>query len=300
MRSINLDHLRTLVEVVERGGFSAAARQLNMTQPAISLHIRALEERFGVSLLDRSGKVVSPSAPGAELITHAIAILDECDRAANAMRRYKDGWLGRVSIVTTLTNLNYRLPPVLKHLRRKHPQIELIVTNMTTRDAVDRVARREADFGLITLPTPEARLRVTRLCAEELVAIYPPGSDEIPSVVTPAQVADASLILEHTRGAVGGLIEQWLARANVFARPAMRIATVEAIKTLVAAGLGMSIVPAAAMASGDVEFVTRPLQPPIEVSVGLVEHPDRARGGALDIVRDALLQIGQPANDVRT
>ena len=71
MRSLNLDQLRALLEVVEFGSFSAAARRLNLTQPAISLQIRELERRFGVRLIERLGKQAHATAPGRALVEAA-------------------------------------------------------------------------------------------------------------------------------------------------------------------------------------------------------------------------------------
>src|SRR5207247_9937040 len=103
MRSLNLDQLRALLEVVEHGSFSAAARRLNLTQPAVSLQIRELERRFGVRLIERMGKQAHATIPGRELITAAQGIFRECALAEAAMRRFRDGWIGRVRLGTTLT-----------------------------------------------------------------------------------------------------------------------------------------------------------------------------------------------------
>lgn len=299
MRSINLDHLKTLMEVIERGSFSSAARQLNLTQPAVSLHIRALEERFGVSLIERSGKTTAAAPAGLELASHARAIFDGCERAANSMRRYRQGWVGRVSLVTTLTTLNYRLPPVLKRVRQAAPGVELIVSSMPTRDVVERVARREADIGLVTLPISETRLKVTRLCDEEIVAIFSPEASDIPDVVTPQFVAKSTLIMEHSRGAVNAFVENWMARNDTHADPTMRISNVEAIKTLVSANLGMSIVPRATTTAVQGGLVVRPLKPEIKVAIGLVENEKAPRNRAVEMIRPYFLELKNPSDKSR-
>src|SRR3954454_13296628 len=102
MRSLNLDQLRTLLEVVSLGSFSGAARRLNLTQPAISLHIRELEQRFGIQLIERRGRQAYPTAPGRELVEQATRVLSACDAAETAMRRFRQGWVGRVHVGTTL------------------------------------------------------------------------------------------------------------------------------------------------------------------------------------------------------
>src|SRR5438270_14096887 len=100
MRSLNLDQLRTLSEVLAQGSFSAAARKLNLTQPAVSLQIRELEGRCGVRLIECSGRRVVATAAGGELIAHAERIGAEAERALAAMRRHREGCVGRVRLGT--------------------------------------------------------------------------------------------------------------------------------------------------------------------------------------------------------
>ena len=156
MRSLNLDQLRALLKVVELGSFSAAARQLHLTQPAVSLQVRELERRFGVRLIERLGKQAHATAPGATLLACARRIFQECDAADAAMRPYRDGWIGRVHLCTGLTTLMYELPPILRKLRAEHPGIDLVVNNMSTRDAIENVLHNRIDLAVATLPVDES------------------------------------------------------------------------------------------------------------------------------------------------
>src|SRR5262245_3538699 len=139
MRSLNLDQLRALAEVVDAGSFTEAARRLNLTQPAVSLQIRELENRFGVPLIERLGKRAYATAAGRELIDHGRRMMAEADRAFTRMRQHKDGGFGRVHIGTGVTALTYLLPQVLGRLRTRHPQIELMITTGTTEHIVDQM-----------------------------------------------------------------------------------------------------------------------------------------------------------------
>jgi DNA-binding transcriptional LysR family regulator len=290
MRSLNLDQLRTLVAVAELGSFSAAARSLNLTQPAVSLQIRELEHRFGVKLIERMAKRAYPTAPGKLLAEQAKRIFAECEVADGAMRRYRDGWLGRVRIGTTMTALTYELPPIVRQLHQDHPGIDLVVTNMPTRDSVDRVLRNEIDLALVTLPVKSPLLKVIALRNEMLVAIFPKTSTDIPDVVTPDYVARHPFVVEQPRGAVHALIFQWLAEQLPLAVEPMQIGIIEAVKSAVASGLGMSIVPDVAVAVPG-EVIVRPLQPEMPCTLGLIEHRNKPNGAALEIVRDALLGL---------
>jgi DNA-binding transcriptional LysR family regulator len=97
MRRLNLDQLKAYVEVADRGSFTAAAKALNLSQPAVTHQVHELEQRFKVALLERLGKRAYPTEAGEKLIEHARQLLDEDEHTNNSMRRFSDGWLGRSS-----------------------------------------------------------------------------------------------------------------------------------------------------------------------------------------------------------
>jgi DNA-binding transcriptional LysR family regulator len=295
MRSLNIDQLRALTEVVEQGSFSAAARRLHLTQPAVSLQIRELERRFGMRLIERMGKRTYATAPGRELVEAARRILRECNLAEASMHRFRDGSLGRVHIGTTMTALTYQLPAILRMLRLEHPGIELHVTQMPTRDSVERVLQNRIDFGLVTLPVEGADLQITPLRGEMLVAIFPAGARDVPDVVTPAYVARQSLVMEHTAGAVSRIVTGWLAAHAHVPRTTMHLGTIESLKTAVAADLGMSIVPDISVAGRVPGIIVRPLKPALPCTLAMIERRDAAPEPALEIVRNALLSLREEA-----
>ena len=292
MRSLNLDQLRTLIEVVDLGSFSAAARRLNLTQPAVSLQIRELELRFGIKLVERLGRTTHATVPGQELIEHGRRILRECDIAASGMQRFRNGWIGRVHVGTTNTALMYELPAVLRRLRQDHAGIDLQVSNMPTCDTVEGIIQNKLDLGLVTLPVDETHLRVTPLRDQMLVAILPADTPDIPDRITPEYFARHPMVLEHTRGAVYALVMQWLARELPLPLAPMHLGTVEAMKKVVGLGMGMSIVPdVAALADPTPDIVVRPLDPPAPSTLALAEHRCKPNEPALELVRNALLGL---------
>src|SRR5262249_19681614 len=125
MRSLSLDQLRALEAVVELASFTGAAKRLNLSQSAGTGRNSAREERWGVRLVERLGKKAYATAAGREVIEHARRISEQADAIAAAMRRFREGWIGRVHIGAALTALMYLLPPVLKKLRTDHPGIDL-------------------------------------------------------------------------------------------------------------------------------------------------------------------------------
>lgn len=295
MRGLNPDHLRALTEVVAQGSFTRAAKRLNLAQPTISLQIRELETRLGVRLIDRLGKRAFATAAGRELIAHADRMQQETDRLLATMRRHRDGWLGRVRIGSSTTALIYHLPPVLQRLRLKHPNIELVVTTGTTSGVVERILRNEIDLGVVSLPISERLLDIVPLKSEPLVAIFPASVANLPARATPQSVLQYPLLLEFARAHVRAMIIDWLSVDNTEPRPAMELDNLEAVKRMVASGLGASIVPAASITDADdrTNLAVRPLKPALSRTLALVQRRDKPSDPGLQHVRDALMTLAE-------
>jgi len=290
LRGLNLDQLRALLEVVEQGSFSAAARRLNLTQPAVSLQIRELERRFGLRLIERLGKQAHATAPGYELVEATRRIFRECDQADAAMRRFHEGWNGRVQVATTLTAMIYRLPPILRKVRLENSGIDLVVTNMPSEKGVQDVVQNKVDLALVHLPVSKRQLKITPLLSEAMVAIFPAGALGIPAEITPDYVAGQNLLVEQVSSAAYSLVLGWLA-GHAPAQGPTPLGTVETLKSAVASNLGMAIVPDIAVGMHNPDFIVRPLRPSLSRTLALIEHRNKPNEPALEIVRNALLGL---------
>jgi DNA-binding transcriptional LysR family regulator len=290
MRSLNLDQLRTLTEVVTCGSFSAAARRLNLTQPAVSLQIRELEARIGVRLVERFGKQAHATEPGRKLVQAAQRLLEDCNVIEREMRHYRQDWLGQARLATTLTALTYRLPPILGRLRERHPGIELTVSNMPTQDSVANILQNKIDLALVILPVESRKLKITKLCEETMVAIFPPRTPHVPDEISRDYAARQTVLIEHLRSSAHPLVLTWLGKSEL-PRPPIPIGTVEALKTAVASNLGMAIVPEVAVAKHRSDFIVRSLCPPLLRTLALIEHRNKVNDPALEIVRNELLAL---------
>jgi DNA-binding transcriptional LysR family regulator len=294
MRNLNLDQLMTLSKVIELAGFSAAARALNLTQPAVSMQVRELESRLGLQLIQRAGKKIMGTAAGIELVKHAYRLQRESDTALAAMRRYREGWLGRVRIGASTTALIYHLPTALQTLRRDHPQIEIVVKTGTTVALVESLFVHDIDLAVATLPAASPGLEITPLFTEQLVAIFPASLQRIPAVATPARMAQLPLILEAPPAQLRKMIDGWFQGAGMAPQPAMELDNLEAIKSSVAAGLAASIVPAAVVADGNARsaIVTRALEPALSRTIGMLTIRNMPSDPAVAHARAALFGLG--------
>jgi DNA-binding transcriptional LysR family regulator len=294
MREIKLDQLRTFLEVVDHGGFSAAAARLQLSQPAVSLQVRQLERRLGVRLIERVGKRTQPTAAGADLVDHARRIEENVQAALDGMAAYAHGTLGRVRIGTGATACIYLLPPILSDLRRRFPTLEITVRTGNTADVLKDLEENWIDIGLVTLPAPGRMFAVTPLLDDAFVAIAAADEDRLPAVVTPRALSGLPVLLYEAGGNTRRVVDAWFAKAGVRLTPAMDLGSVEAIKELVGAGLGCAVLPGSAIRKkGErVPLLTRPLSPALHRKLGLVMRRDKTLTKGLRETVKALKRLG--------
>jgi len=294
MRSLNLDQIRTFVEVAKRGSFTAAAKALNLSQPAITHHVQELERRFKVVLLERIGKRAYPTDAGERLIEHARHLLDEDARTLVDMRKFNDGWLGRVRIGTSMTVLMYALPSILRQLKTKYPQLELNVKSGLTATTLKMLRTNDLDLGLCALPIEDPAFQTTALFDDELLAILPADQKDVPKKVTAAFLSRFPLILGYENSALRRTIMDWLALAGPPPNPVMEFDNVETIKSLVAAGLGASIVPGLSLGAGHAAIANIqvvPINPRVKRRIGLVQLKSKRDTEGVKLVATALLAL---------
>ena len=296
MRNLNLDQLQALREVVAAGSFSAAAQKLRLTQPAVSLQIRELEKRLGVQLVERMGKRAYATAAGEELIAHGRRLAREADEALAAMRRHREGWLGRARLGTSVAVCTYLLPPVIARLRREHPDLEVVISVGTTENVVARILENELDIGMVTLPVKDhAAIEVEPMREDPMMAFFPGPERKLPQHATPQYLAGRDLILSQRSSQTYKIIAQWFEDADIEVHPIMELGNTEAIKTLIAAGVGVGVLPLerkqGILVYGRTQV--RPLRPALMRQLGIVKRRGKLLEPALKLVHEALLTLSK-------
>jgi DNA-binding transcriptional LysR family regulator len=291
---LNLAHLRTLQKVVNRGSFSRAAEDLHLSQPAVSLHIRQLEERAGHRLLERVGRQAFATRAGEILLEHATRALGELEAARQALERLRGVVAGRVRLGTGATASTYLLPPLLRRLRVRYPALELVVVTGNSAEIAAAVAGNQLDLGVVTLPVVPRSLTVAPLCVDRLVAIAPPGREwRRCRSITASDLASRPLILYERGGTIRRVIDEWFRRSGATPRVAMELGNAEAIKKLVEAGLGLSVSSAMAVRA-EVRagtLVAIALEPALSRHLGIVTRRDKPGSPALQVLLSGLYTL---------
>ncbi len=292
MRGFNPDQLKALAEVVEQGSFTAAARRLSLSQPAVSIQIRELEERCGLTLLERTGRRPTLTAAGQDLLVHAKRIAHENDLALATMRRHKNGALGRVRVGMSTTTLSYLAGDALRQLRRQHPTLQVSVAVGTSPELANLVRDNDLDLAIVTLPIDMAQLASAVMLEDELVAILPADWTGIPSQITPAYMSEQPLVLEHRAAVLRAMVLEWLRDGGINLESVLELTHLEAIKAAVAAGIGASIVPHVLVQGDQLSkgIAVHPLKPKLLRKLAIVQRRDKAMTDAIAVVRKTLMQ----------
>ncbi len=271
---VNLEHLRTFRLVVETGSFSAAADRLDLSQPAVSLHIKLLESTLKARLLERVGRRAKPTAAGVELLTQAHQVHSAMDSLLSSMAAHSAEVMGSVSIGTGATACLHLLPKALQALRIRYPRLRVQVRTGNTSDFVRAVEDNTLDMALVTLPVRSRALAVIEIADDEFVAIGPKGS-AMPRQQTPAALVRHPLVLFEPAANTRVLIDDWFNTAGISPHPIMELGSIEAIKGMVGAGLGYSIVPAMSLPTRTRQWVSSPLSPPLKRSLAVILRRDK-------------------------
>ncbi|MCW8087518.1 LysR family transcriptional regulator [Sabulicella glaciei] len=296
MSEPTLRQLRTFLAIVASGSVSVAARSLGITQPAASQQMRELERHMGVRLLERAAGLAKPTAAGEALLAPARRALAAADDATAAVAAHRSGEAGKVRLGTGATACIYLLPPALAAVRKRMPGLQLSVAMGNTDDMVRQVEDGTLDVALVTLPVPRIRsLAVTRLLTDPMMAVVPKHeAARFSEPVGAADLAQLPLILFEAGANVRSLVEGWYGAEGRPAKPAMELGNVEAIKALVAGGLGCSILPGSAIASGMRGAVAFALRPALKRNLAIVLRKEKIVDRGLRTVLDALLELSKP------
>jgi len=252
---LHADRLRAFLAVAREHGFSKAARALGQTQSSISQAVRALEDELGEPLFVRDVRDTQLTEAGSILAEHAERAFSEIARAREALFALRNLTRGTLRVGTSDTLATYVLPAVFGLFRGRYPGVELKLDNRPSPAIAERVAEREVDLGVISLPLPSALrirgrpasevLRFEPLCSQEDVLICPPSHRLAGRTgVKLEELADEVLVLLDRTTATRALVEASFAARGLVPRVGMEMSSVEVVKRLVELSFGLSIVPA--------------------------------------------------------
>lgn len=242
---MDIRQLRSFIAIAETETFTAGAARVHVTQAAISMQIRLLEEETGVRLFQRAPRRVVLTEAGAALLTRARRILREHDAALAELEEFAGAKRGRLRVGSASARVSADpLPKILRELRRLHENAEVSVASGTSENLVRQILAGELDAAFVSLPVEATGIETERLSGDELVAIAPPSHKLADKrVITLETLGNERLILGERGGNTRRLIDELFHKAGVRPNVVMELNRTTAIKRMVEEEMGVGIVP---------------------------------------------------------
>lgn len=247
------DRLRTFLAVARCGSLTKAAKELYISQPAVTLQIRKLEQEYNTSLFYRRDRGVELTPAGKLLYGHAKRIDGIYDEAAEELGALNGSFQGTLRVGATLTIGEYVLPPVMGKFKAEYPQVEILLEVENTCRIVDQVASGILDCGLVEGPFENGTIRAEKLADDELVFVCSPRHKfaDMPEIDLES-VMKEPLILREPGSGTRQVFEDALMKTG--ARPEdlrvlMQLGSTQAIKALVGENIGLSVLSRRALRS---------------------------------------------------
>jgi LysR family hydrogen peroxide-inducible transcriptional activator len=295
---MNLRDISYLIAVAETQHFGKAAERCFVSQPTLSGQIKKLEEELGVTVFERTNRSVTITPIGEQILAHARLLVEQAETIRQLARAHRDPLAGplRVGAIPTLSP--YLMPLVLVPLKRKYPQLKLVLSEELTETLLQRLRNHEIDAALLATPAPDPDLATIPLFQEPFWLAHPSNhplynKDEITQQdleqVEMLLLADGHC-LAHQVMEVCGLMD----RPQHGEMADLRAASLETLLQLVGAGFGCTLVPALAVRGGwmtDSGIIARRLElPEAYRRVELVFRNSFPRRAALEAFAAVVLQ----------
>jgi DNA-binding transcriptional LysR family regulator len=245
--------LAAFCAVVERRSFSQAAERLGVTQPAISLQVRALEKRLGTQLLDRSGRRVEPTEAGWRLYRGAQKMLALEDQLVSEVASTSEGELSGDLVLGASTGPAAIVVPVLLgEFQRTNPDVRVFLTVSDTHRVIERVADRELELGIVGASRRHRGVRFEPFFSDQVILACPPGHRFAGRTVTLDELREETLILMQEGAGVRQIVEDALRRRGVRLRDLdvrLELGLQESVRRAVEAGYGVTFISRTAVES---------------------------------------------------
>lgn len=241
---MNLQQLRTFRVVAQQRSYSRAAQLLYLSQPGVSLQVRALEQSIGMPLFERSGRQLRLTEAGVALLEYADRILSLVDESQQALEELGNARRGIVRVAASTTAGIYIVPRALGGFHRQNPGVRLTLDVVNRFTVAERLLRDEVDVAVMGLIEDAHDLQVEPFLPNELVVIASPRHPLAQRKhIAVSELANETLLLREQGSGTRTDIERMFAKGQLVMRLGMELRSSGAIKAAVAADLGIAIIP---------------------------------------------------------
>ena len=241
MRNYSLKQIQTFIEVTRQGSVSKAAEKLCVTQPAVSMHIRQLEEAFGVALVEAQGRGIRLTDAGRTFAGRANVVMAELHELESLMAEYAGAQKGRIALAVVST-AKYFVPMLLMRFSRLYPDIEVRLHIENRESVLGMLERSEADLVIMGRAPRNMTTQAAAFATNPMAIVAAPshalaGRKNLPFSV----LADYAFVMRESGSGTRAAMERLFALHEVPLKVAMEMPSNETIKQAVMAGMGLSL-----------------------------------------------------------
>ena len=265
---MDLKQLQYFLAVVEAGGFSAGATALQLAQSSLSRQIALLETELGQRLLVRTGRGATPTEAGLALLPHARQMLDIARRARDELQEMDDSPSGRITVGMPPRVALGLSAPLIQAFRQRLPRAVVSVSEALSIQLHEQLVAGRLDMALLFDPPSSPLLHYQTLMQEPLILVAPARGARLPERLSLGGLARYPLVLPSPPNAIRSLVDVALKARHVEVTVLAEVGAVKTVLTLVAQGVGCTIVPASSLALLDDPASVRhcPIGPPAILS----------------------------------
>jgi LysR family hydrogen peroxide-inducible transcriptional activator len=291
MAELKLKDLRYLVALADTKHFGRAAERSFVSQPTLSAQLKKLEEYLGVQLIERAPKRVQLTPAGEEIVGRARRILDASEEIVELAKGHRDPLAGRLKLALLPTIGPYLLPQVAPRLRKSLPRLELMLYEYQTGPMLEKLHSGEIDVGILALPVPMDGLESRELYREPFTVALPAGHKLAQrNTIRIGDLSHETLLLLEDGHCLRDQALEVCAVASMHEKQDFRATSLETLRQMVAAGVGVTLLPelAARGAYGNARGVAiRPFAKPVPTrTIGAIWRKTSAR-------RAVILELAQ-------
>src|ERR1700690_3398777 len=293
---MNLKDLKYLVAPADTGHFGKAAERTFVSQPTLSAQLKKLEQYLGVKLVERQPKKVQLTEAGKQIVVHARRMLDEANQIVALGRNSTDPLSGKLKVALIPTIGPYLLPRVMQKIRKALPDLGLMLYEHQTEELLRRLKDGEFDLGILALPVEQEGLESRELYREAFTVALPNNHPLAQrSSIKTADLKGQTLLLLEDGHCLRDQALEVCSRVDVREPEDFRATSLETLRQMVMAGLGITLMPEFAVDPpfGSQRGLTvRPFGKPLPMrTVGAVWRKTSTRSAAIDAVCDVVHDV---------
>lgn len=242
---MNINQLITFVEVVNQKSFSKAAEKLFITQPAVTSHVKSLEDELCITLIDRSNKKIAVTEPGKILFEHAVNMINTINIAKHQINIYENDISGNLNIFSSSIPAQYILPSILKNFVDKYNNVTFTIHKRNSKEVIETVLKGQANYGIVGSKYKYENLDYFDFFEDELVLATSAIKRNNCNIISKSDLINEKLIFREKGSSSRLLVENALQLNNIDQNRLNIISHVEdneTIKQLVELGVGSSFI----------------------------------------------------------